>query len=73
MSRIEVLAYPRAPNKRAAFSISSALLSTIKPTALSFVFALVALTLLDVLLAFGAGLGIVFIALGQKFWLHGKG
>jgi hypothetical protein len=62
MSRIEVLAYPRAPNKRAAFSISSALLSTIKPPSLSLVFALVALTLLDGFLALGVGLVIVFIA-----------
>ena len=66
ISRIEVLAYPRAPNKRAAFSINSARLSTIKPPALSFIFVFEALMLLVDFFALGAILGNVFISVGKS-------
>ena len=66
ISRIDVLAYPRSPNKCAAFSISSALLSPIAPSAVSLVFVLVTLTLGEGFLVLGLGLVVVFISMGAS-------
>jgi len=64
ISRIDVLAYPRSPNKCAAFSISSARLSPIAPSAVSLVFEGVTLALWGGFLVLGLGVVMGFIGVG---------
>jgi len=67
ISRIEVLAYPRSPNKCAAFSINSALLSPIEPSEVSLIFGLATLTLWAVFFAFELGVVMDFILMRAGF------